>query len=287
MCRDSGALRTAPTLSTPTGISRTPRPPFGEALVRATGELSAYRCLVLLGEPGAGKTQIISAHAPLLPPDVGLMPVVQRDLGLYGSEGRAITDLLESAEVRHWCDSGGNLCLVLDAFDEAQTRIPTLARLFCHISASGRRTGCTCGSRAGPLSGRRPSPVSWKRRSARSAHLSCSRSVEPTSRPSCLRRSTRQRSSTLCCRRMLSRWCRRPARSFRWSYASLSTVPGAPSTTSTGAACRPRCSMSRRRVHRRWGLAACEYYKRPEVSGRICCLKCCDVAAAQLACLGE
>jgi HxlR-like helix-turn-helix len=34
-------------------------------------------------------------------------------------------------------------------------------------------------------------------------------------------------------------------------------------------------------------LAACECYERPEVSGRICCLKCCDVAAAQLACLGE
>jgi len=58
--------------------------------------------------------------------------VVQRDLGLYGSEERVIADLLESAEVGRWCGGGGNLCLVLDAFDEAQTRIPTLARLFCH-----------------------------------------------------------------------------------------------------------------------------------------------------------
>jgi hypothetical protein len=114
------------------GYLADPQTSFGGARVRATGELSAYRCLVLLGEPGAGKTRTISAHAPLLPPHAGLMPVVRRDLGLYSSEERAIADLLENVEVMSWCDSGGDLCLVLDAFDEAQMRIPALARLFCH-----------------------------------------------------------------------------------------------------------------------------------------------------------
>ena len=106
-------------------------PATGEKHILATSQLSACRCLVLLGEPGAGKTRTVDTYAPFLPPKAG-MPVVREDLGLYGSEERLVANLLESTEVRRWCDGGGDLCLVLDAFDEAQARIPTLARLFSH-----------------------------------------------------------------------------------------------------------------------------------------------------------
>jgi hypothetical protein len=129
---------------------------LGATRVLATDELTAFRCLVLLGEPGAGKTRTISTCAPLLPPYSGPVPAFRRDLGLYGSEKRVIADVLESAEVRRWRDTSGDLCLVLDAFDEAQTRIPTLARLFGHYISQW--PGCTCGLRAGPLSGPRLSP---------------------------------------------------------------------------------------------------------------------------------
>jgi hypothetical protein len=100
--------------------------------IYTTTDLTARRCLVLLGGPGAGKTSTIAAHAPLLPSAAREMPVVTSDLGLYGSEERIVTHLLESEEVERWRDSSGELCLVLDAFDEAQTRIPNLARLFRH-----------------------------------------------------------------------------------------------------------------------------------------------------------
>lgn len=107
-------------------------PEAGEKHVLATTQLSTYRCLVLLGEPGAGKTRAVDTHEPFLPPEAGRMPVVRRDLGLYGSEALLVADLLECAEVQHWRDSAGDLCLVLDGFDEAQARIPTLARLFSY-----------------------------------------------------------------------------------------------------------------------------------------------------------
>jgi hypothetical protein len=86
----------------------------------------------MLGEPGAGKSRVMSTYGGLLPPGVGPMPIVQRDLGLYGSEERIVADLLESSDIGSWRSGDGDVCLVLDAFDEAQTRIPTLARLFRH-----------------------------------------------------------------------------------------------------------------------------------------------------------
>jgi hypothetical protein len=104
----------------------------GLAPVLATSELSIHRGLVLLGEPGAGKTRTIAAHSPFLPSTARAVRVASFDLGLYGSEERVVASLLEGAEVRRWLECDEELCLVLDSFDEAQARIPTLARLFSH-----------------------------------------------------------------------------------------------------------------------------------------------------------
>lgn len=103
-----------------------------ETRIRGTAELAPYRCLVLLGEPGAGKTSAVTTNAPLLPPDAEPMQLVSRDLGIYSSEGRVIADLLEGADIERWRNTDRELCLVIDSFDEAQTRIPNLARLLSH-----------------------------------------------------------------------------------------------------------------------------------------------------------
>ena len=59
-----------------------------ESRVLATEELAEYRCLILLGEPGAGKTWTISTYAPLLPSGVGdSRPVLHRRLGAPRGRG--------------------------------------------------------------------------------------------------------------------------------------------------------------------------------------------------------
>ena len=81
----------------------------GTSKVYATAELAPSRCLVLLGEPGAGKTSVITANSPLLPVEVSSVPVIARDLGLYGSEDRVVRNLFECAEI----DAGATVIVIV------------------------------------------------------------------------------------------------------------------------------------------------------------------------------
>ncbi|WP_323958883.1 hypothetical protein GC088_10015 [Arthrobacter sp. JZ12] len=91
----------------------------------STQELASRRCLVLLGEPGIGKSTTVSPDSPL----VTARPEAQAlrfDLASYSTEDRLIRTVLEGREVTSWLEGDYELCLTLDSFDEAHTRIETL-----------------------------------------------------------------------------------------------------------------------------------------------------------------
>jgi hypothetical protein len=93
------------------------------------------RCVVIIGEPGAGKSDTIRRHAPLLPemPEMSEMPVVSVDLAEYGTEDRLATALFTHAEVVAWRAAGtGDLCVVLDSLDECQERVSHIATVLGH-----------------------------------------------------------------------------------------------------------------------------------------------------------
>lgn len=95
--------------------------------ITPTPGLARARCLVLLGEPGMGKTSALNEGRDFQPhPSV---PVRHFDLGSFSSEERLVDRVFESAELTVWSEGCGELCLSLDGFDEAYDRIETLPRL--------------------------------------------------------------------------------------------------------------------------------------------------------------
>lgn len=96
--------------------------------VLTTQELVAKRCLVLLGEPGIGKSTAVSPKSPLVAAGAGARSL-RVDLASYSSEDRLVRKVLEGREITSWLDGEYELCLSLDSFDEAHTRIEALHQL--------------------------------------------------------------------------------------------------------------------------------------------------------------
>ncbi len=97
----------------------------------ATPALADSRCLILLGEPGMGKTSALRGGAALRP-DLSDLVNMHVDLGLYGSEERLVSGVFENRVITEWQSETGALCITLDSFDEALSRIPTLDRILIH-----------------------------------------------------------------------------------------------------------------------------------------------------------
>jgi hypothetical protein len=94
----------------------------------STRALADRRCVVLLGEPGMGKTSALAAGLALRPRTEALQSL-NLDLGIYASEDRLVRAVFESETVRAWQSGSELLCLTLDGFDEALNRVETLDRL--------------------------------------------------------------------------------------------------------------------------------------------------------------
>lgn len=93
--------------------------------------ISAKRCLVLLGEPGLGKTfsleqalESVRAEA-----EVAGATLFHKNLRSYGEESRLVREVFESREILTWLDGSDDLYLFLDSFDEARMRIDTLSSI--------------------------------------------------------------------------------------------------------------------------------------------------------------
>ena len=99
-----------------------------------TADLATHSCLVLLGEPGIGKSTSLRDVEQLVP--AGHSPEILRfDLGAFSSEDRLARRVFENAKVADWLDGSGTLCLVLDSFDEAHNRVPSLHAMLAEYLA--------------------------------------------------------------------------------------------------------------------------------------------------------
>lgn len=99
-------------------------------------DLRDHRCLVLVGEPGAGKSTAVADTTRLVASGV---PVVSFDLAAYGSEDRLAREVFDDPTVTAWSESTGELCLVLDSLDEARARVPHVGAV---IADRVRRLPC-------------------------------------------------------------------------------------------------------------------------------------------------
>lgn len=86
--------------------------------------LSSIACVVLLGEPGMGKSHALAEFAAKA--EASGSRTLHIDLGSFGSEDRLVREVLNGPEIRTWIESDQDLWLFLDSLDEARARIPTL-----------------------------------------------------------------------------------------------------------------------------------------------------------------
>lgn len=85
--------------------------------LRTTADLVQVQALVLLGEPGIGKSFTLKQPQLLAPP--GAL-VVRHDLAAL-PQSKFEKDVLNDTRVKQWQRGGGDLCLVLDSVDETRS----------------------------------------------------------------------------------------------------------------------------------------------------------------------
>jgi hypothetical protein len=93
--------------------------------------LSPFRCLVLLGEPGMGKSVALDAYRQQSGRSAGaagetILPI---NLNRFTSDAYLVQSVFQHPRVNAWRQGSGMLHLVLDSVDECLIRIDTLAAL--------------------------------------------------------------------------------------------------------------------------------------------------------------
>ena len=116
------------------GFLYDPESEYGATLnpdVKKFEQITATPCLVLLGEPGIGKSHELEG-ARLAEETAARArgdAVVSLDLRAFQTDVRLCSSLFESAEFKQWKAGPQRLCLFLDSLDECLLRIDTLAVL--------------------------------------------------------------------------------------------------------------------------------------------------------------
>ena len=92
------------------------------------GSLKDISCLVLLGEPGLGKSVTVQEHIKALTSDPeALHTVLHYDLKDFGSELSLTRNLFDADSLREWAQGRGTLELYLDSLDEGLMNVEALA----------------------------------------------------------------------------------------------------------------------------------------------------------------
>lgn len=110
------------------GFLADPEGPYGKAAnpeLRTADDVSAYPCLVLLGERGIGKSQALRSLYQVEPKGQRALFV---DLGGIASESGLRTRLHEHETFVAWKRDGGRLYLYLDSLDECLLRMERLQK---------------------------------------------------------------------------------------------------------------------------------------------------------------
>jgi hypothetical protein len=100
--------------------------------------ISATPCLILLGEPGIGKSHAVKDAVRFARESLGDDRCLPLDLRSFGDEGRLYDALFKSTEVKEWLDGSHRLNLFLDSFDECLLRIDTLAAMLAEELRTGK-----------------------------------------------------------------------------------------------------------------------------------------------------
>jgi len=87
-------------------------------------------CLVLLGEPGMGKSIAARQEARSIEDGQGVKSA-WFDLRGYSTEGRVVEKVLKGPEVTAWSRNDSQLHLFLDSFDECWPKVTNLPRVLC------------------------------------------------------------------------------------------------------------------------------------------------------------
>lgn len=111
-----------------------PEAKYGDVLnpdVMPFESLSHIPCLVLLGEPGIGKSQSMQLEREAIDAIVEKHggQTLWLDLRSYSSEDRLVRNLLETPVFTSWVNGENSLHLFLDSLDECLLRINTMATL--------------------------------------------------------------------------------------------------------------------------------------------------------------
>jgi predicted NACHT family NTPase len=85
-------------------------------------------CLVLLGEPGIGKSETIKTELKRISESDG-EKLLNLDLRSYGSEDRLVKKLFESSQFTDWGQGNHALNIFLDSLDECLLRIDNVTAL--------------------------------------------------------------------------------------------------------------------------------------------------------------
>jgi hypothetical protein len=116
------------------GYLRSPESPWEPLLqtrVVSLDSLFDRTCLILLGEPGSGKTETVQAEIRRTTDEIKERgdDLIAIDLRSYRSEDRLMKNLFESSTFAAWIEGNYRLYIFLDSFDECLLRIDTLAAL--------------------------------------------------------------------------------------------------------------------------------------------------------------
>jgi hypothetical protein len=111
-----------------------PESAYGSLLnpnVAAVDFLSTARCLVVLGEPGIGKSFTMAAARETVRQRITVAgtPVIWLDLHEVGSDQQLNRRLFDAPEFRRWREGSDQLYLFLDSFDECRVQVGTLPAL--------------------------------------------------------------------------------------------------------------------------------------------------------------
>ena len=116
------------------GYLQDPQSQYGNLLnpgALAFSAIESHPCLVLLGEPGIGKSRALQEALAGIEPFSPMSgdQVLFRNLNLYTTDSFLVQNVFEGQEFLKWQNGSGTLYLVLDSLDECLLRVDTVANI--------------------------------------------------------------------------------------------------------------------------------------------------------------